>query len=109
MGTVADKLRYLSDTKIEIRDAIEEKGVAIPDDEPFSVYPDYLTSIETGARLESVTAYPESEDVEVTPSEGYDGLMRVLIKKESNLRPENIRAGVTIFGVTGTMVVKEGT
>lgn len=38
MGTIADKLTYLGQTKAEIRDAIIAKGVTIPDKMAFREY-----------------------------------------------------------------------
>lgn len=48
MGTTADKLEYLSDTKELIRQAIIDKGVQVDLEETFRSYPDKISQIETG-------------------------------------------------------------
>lgn len=48
MGTTADKLAKLAETKEAIRTAIENKGVAVADSEPFSAYPERINSISSG-------------------------------------------------------------
>ena len=48
------------------------------------------------------TVTPTAADQTVTPSSGYNGLTSVTVKGDANLAPENIKADVTVFGVTGT-------
>jgi hypothetical protein len=43
MGTIADKLTYLAETKEAIKDKINELGGGMPDETPFRLYPDYIT------------------------------------------------------------------
>lgn len=52
--------------------------------------------------LQQKTASTTSLPQTITADSGYDGLLSVTIPKPSELKPENIVAGVTIFGVTGT-------
>lgn len=42
MGTTADKLEYLNDTKTAIKNAIVAKGVAVPDGTTFRAYSDLI-------------------------------------------------------------------
>ena len=53
--------------------------------------------------MQSVELTPD-EDTEpyIFPEEGYDGINIIAIIEGGTLIPENIREGVTIFGVTGT-------
>ena len=48
MGTTADKLTYLNDTKTAIKDAIIAKGVDVADDVPFRNYADKIGDISGG-------------------------------------------------------------
>ena len=46
MGTIADKLSYLAETKGLIKDAIEFKNVDVPNGAKFRDYPELIRSIE---------------------------------------------------------------
>lgn len=48
MGTIADKLTYLSNTKTAIRNAIAAKGVQVSDSDTFRSYADKISSITGG-------------------------------------------------------------
>ena len=48
MGTIADKLLYLQDTKSAIKDAIVSKGVTVPTGTPFRDYATKIGDITTG-------------------------------------------------------------
>lgn len=45
MGTTAEKLAYLNDTKTAIKDAIISNGIDVPDDTTFRSYPDKVNQI----------------------------------------------------------------
>lgn len=47
MGTIADKLIYLGQTKTEIRNAMAAKGVTIPEEAPFRDYAGKILEIKT--------------------------------------------------------------
>jgi hypothetical protein len=55
------------------------------------------------AVLESVTVTPTGETFTVTPDDGVDGFDSVKVEGDSNLIPENIAEGITIYGKTGTL------
>lgn len=48
MGTTAEKLAYLNDTKTVIKDAIASKGVEVPEGTTFRQYADLISGISTG-------------------------------------------------------------
>lgn len=62
MGTTAEKLAYLADTKTDIKNAIVAKGVEVPEGTPFRQYADLISGISTGLSdedLAKATATPE--------------------------------------------------
>lgn len=62
MGTTAEKLTYLSETKASIKNAIAAKGVNVPDGATFRQYANLISGISTGlsdADLALADATPE--------------------------------------------------
>ena len=51
--------------------------------------------------LQGKIAAPSKNAQVITPDSGYDGLSRVAVRGDGNLTADNIRDGVSIFGVTG--------
>lgn len=62
MGTTAEKLAYLSETKTEIKNAIVAKGVEVPEGTTFRGYADLIAGISAGESitLETGTVTPVS-------------------------------------------------
>lgn len=52
-------------------------------------------------KLQSKTAIPNASGQIVAPDTGYDGLSQVTVNGDSNLTSDNIKSGVSIFGVNG--------
>ena len=68
MGTIADKLTYLSNTKAAIKNAITAKGVTVSDGDTFRSYADKISSISgggstTGSLQEHIYDYNTRLDV----------------------------------------------
>ena len=74
MGTIADKLTYLSDTKTAIKDAIVAKGVSVADTDTFRSYADKVAEIQTkkiGVSIGNIVGDISSNGTYVPPSEPY--------------------------------------
>lgn len=53
--------------------------------------------------LQAKTVTPSTSNVVVTPDSGYDGLSQVTVNGDPELVAGNIKEGVNIFGVVGTL------
>lgn len=59
--------------------------------------------------LQAKNVTPSTNDIIVTPDQGYYGLSEVTVTGDADLTSSNIRSGVSIFGVTGNYVPSETT
>ena len=61
-------------------------------------------SYSTGLNFQTKTVTPNRYGFSVIADDGFNALARVVVNGDSNLIPENIARGVTIFGVSGTHI-----
>ena len=71
---------------------------------------DAIKDIQGGAEpvLEEVMVFPKTEEMIITPSSDYDGISKVIVNPvtsdiDSDIKSANIKKGVNILGVTGTL------
>ena len=57
----------------------------------------------TDAYLQEKQVTPTAEEIAITADENYAALSKVTVLGDAQLKPENIRAGVEIFGVSGVL------
>lgn len=60
MGTIADKLNKLQDTKQAIKQAIIDKGVEVTDNDTFESYADKISSIQSGGGTSDIKFQPNT-------------------------------------------------
>ena len=84
----------------------EKKGTAAATLDGLPNAIDSIKSEEAKLQVKGVT--PTGSIITVRPDEGYDGLSAVNIAGDTELIPENIKSGVEIYGVTGTLEAESG-
>ena len=94
---------------INIADAIRRKNGTDSTYTPDKMA-DAIKDIQSGAEpvLEEVMVFPKTEKITITPSSDYDGISKVIVNPvtsdiDSDIKSANIKKGVNILGVTGTL------
>ena len=49
MGTLLQKLEYLDQTKVDIKNALKKRGSKVTDEDTFRSYADYISKLQSGA------------------------------------------------------------
>lgn len=79
-------------------------SITYPDDgEKDGYWYTKITNASTEPTLQAKTVTPAATEQVITPDSGYDGLSQVTVSGDSNLIANNIKSGVSIFGITGTL------
>lgn len=69
-----------------------------------STYATCINNLNRAGNFQSKTVTPSASQQVITADNNYLALEQVTVNGDINLLPENIKNGVTIFGVTGTYV-----
>jgi hypothetical protein len=129
MGTLADKLGRVLQTKEEIKQAIINKGVEVSDTDTFASYSEKIAEITSGGEdgdimTSTYTITPTQADFSIldeyqyetieapfTDAEGieYDGVSKIKVRKigswiDSNISTDVIKEGTSILGIPGRVV-----
>lgn len=109
---IIENLEYLKETKEAIKEAIINKGVSVQDTDTFRSYAEKIDSIEPNNIEDLIVANPKVSAQSINPSSGYVGIKQVIINGvtsdiDENIKPENIKQGVTILDVTGNLNPKK--
>lgn len=108
--SIATEIARLQQAKADIKTAIQAKGVSVPSSAKLDTYGTYVGQIQQGSApvLQTKSATPTTSAQTIQADAGYDGLEKVNIAGvtaaiDSNIQAGNIKQGVTILGVTGTL------
>lgn len=97
MGTTAEKLAYLANTKADIRAAMVEKGIEVPENTTFREYAEKIAAIPS----KMAQTYIPGKENQIIDAGQYLKESQT-IQGDANLLPENIVSGKSIFGVAGS-------
>ena len=107
--TISEKANAVKLIKSQIKQAIIDKGVAVPANTAFTEYPSKIAQIEGGSEpvLESLTISPSTTSQTITPPTGVDGYDDISVNAvtsaiDNNITAGNIKKDVTILGITGS-------
>ena len=101
--SIADQITRLKNAKESIKTSVANKGTVIPENTTLDQYSEYIDQIQTAGNYQAKTVTPTANGVTVNPDAGYDALSSVTVNGDSNLTADNVKKGVTIFDVTGTL------
>ena len=107
MSELSNKLDYTNDTKELIKAALQSKHVAVTDQDTFRSYAEKIVNM-TDIVADELNVTPTTNQQILTPTGQYNTYSKVTVSAvtssiDANIIPENIKEGVTILGVTGTL------
>ena len=116
LGAIADEIRDLNDTTEslttnEMLEALDEVGNELIEQygslSHINRVVNGLPEVEREFFYQEKTVTPSAEGQVVKPDDDYDGLSKVIVEGDEDLKPENIKLGVNIFGVEGEYSVED--
>ena len=108
--SIKTEIDRIKQSKADIISALTTKGVTVPSDASIDDLSALVDAIEVASDpvLQSKTVSPTTSKQTIKPDSGYDGLSQVTISAvtssiDSDIKASNIKSGVNILGVTGTL------
>lgn len=108
--SIKTEIDRIKQSKADIISALKTKGVTVPSDASIDDLSALIQAIEVGSDpvLQTKSATPKTSSQTIKPDSGYDGLSQVTISAvtssiDSDIKASNIKKGVNILGVTGTL------
>lgn len=102
---------FLTDVADSIRDKTQVTGTIKADE-----FDTYINNIETGSKVQLQTGHviPTTSSQFIQPSDGYDGFSTISVDAvdasiDFNIQTYNIKKGVSILGVEGSLLIEEPT
>lgn len=97
----SDKIVEDNNNFDDIYDALVAKGQS-PTEVDRSTYAPCISNLNRAGSFQSKTVTPSNTQQTIVADSGYLALQQVVVETDQYLLPENIKSGITIFGVTGT-------
>ena len=108
--SIKTEIDRIKQSKADIISALKSKGVTVPSDASIDDLSALVDAIEVASDpvLQTKSATPKTSSQTISPDSGYDGLSKVTISAvtssiDSDIKATNIKKGVNILGVTGTL------
>ena len=108
--SIKNEIDRIKQSKADIISALTTKGVTVPSDASIDDLSALVDAIEVASDpvLQTKSATPKTSSQTIKPDSGYDGLSQVTISAvtssiDSDIKASNIKKGVNILGVTGTL------
>lgn len=113
MGTTAEKLAYLAETKNAIKNAIIGKGTAVPEGSTFRQLAQLINNITTGLSDEELAKADATESTVFSGKKFYakDGTLRTgtALSQATNAKAADIAAGKKAYTSAGVLLNGTGT
>lgn len=108
MGTTAEKLAYLADTKTDIKNAIVEKGVEVPEGSTFRQLAQLINNITTGLSDEDLAKADATQSTVFSGKKFYakNGTLKTgtALSQSVNVTSLNMFSGTTAYNQQGVRI-----
>lgn len=106
--TIASEIQRIKTNIANAYDALENKGATMPATEDSANLASTVNTVSTGGTIESLSITPSTSAQTITATGGVDGYSPINVSAvtssiDANIVAGNIKDGVSILGVTGTL------